>query len=403
MTISAAARTTANASTEGILDVEVSPVIWHVGEPTDCPLISLTGGKLYKTGQDKPEDVPAKIKREASKEIDYKVIEKDPLARTCTTNGAVADTTTTTIAMVATTNLTVGDTLRNKATGEVVYVYAISSPNVSARRNLGSTAFTIGASDVWVVVGYAAKQGGSKRTLKSQLASPRSRYNQIFKRSWGVTGTMQKVQLVVNNSAWDEEQTQALENHKKDIEFSFWFNPAADSTTDTDGTTVYLTRGLLAELGTSRTIDCAGNLDEDRFFGEISESIFQYGPSRKQFLADGRLRSLINSWSRVKQQTAPYESKYGLTVKEIDTGHGILEMMSAGVFGKFFDDADKGYGCVLDLSRLSYRYIDGRDTKLDPDTRTPGDDVEEAQYITECGLQVKSLDHHKIITIGKAA
>lgn len=391
-------KTNVNLGTENLTDVEVHPYIWHVGEPTDSPLITLTGGKLYKSGTSKPEDVPGKIKRESTKEVDYKVIEKDPLARVFTMNGAVADTTTTSFTVVSSANLTGGETVKNITTGEIGYVQTVTNTTtLVVARNLGSTTYQVGASDVWKVVGYAGAEGSAKRSMKSQLASPRTRYCQVFKRSFGVTGTAMKVKLVSEMDAWSEEQTQALANHKKDIEFSFWMNPGADSTTDASSNTVYLTRGILAELGATRTENCDSNLTEDSFFGEVCQNVFQYGPSRKTLFADGALRSKINSWSRVKQQTAPSMTKYGLNVQTLDTGHGFLDIIACGVYDNFLSDDDKGFGVVLDLSRIAYRFIEGRDSMLELDIQTPGTDAREGQYISECGISVRSLDHHRII------
>jgi hypothetical protein len=224
MTVATANKTTGNLSTESLLAVDVYDIIYHVGEPTECPLISLTGGNLYTEGENKPKAVQGKVKRKETTEVSYKVIEKDPLARSLTVASAVTDTTTTTVVTASNTSACVGDTLYNKNTGEFMYCYAVDSggANLSCRRNLGSTAFQIYASDSLEIVGHATRQGGSKRTLKSQLAAARERYCQIFKRSLGVTDTAMKVVLETKSvDAWDEEIEQAMVEHKKDIEYSF--------------------------------------------------------------------------------------------------------------------------------------------------------------------------------------
>lgn len=400
MAVATVSRTTANASTEGLLAQDVSDIIFHVGEPSEAPLIALTGGKLYTSGENKPKEVKGRIKREVATEVDYKIVEKDPLARTLTTAAAVADTTTTTVVTASNANATVGDTLYNKNTGEMLFVTAVDSggANLTCRRNIGSTVFQIGSGDTLEVMGWAGRQGGSKRSMKSQLAAPRTRYCQIFKRSFGVTDTLLNVLLEAKSvDAWDEEMTQALVEHKKDIEFSFWLNAGADSSTDASSYTAYLTRGIIAELGSTYTTDCEGGCDEDKFFGTVCEEIFEYGPRRKMAFVDAKFKSRFDSWSRVKQQTKPSETDYGINVTEIETGHGILEVAVCGVFDKFFSDANKGYMVVLDLDRVVYKYINKRDSKYEADVQTPGDDAKEGQFITECGLSLRSLAHHRIV------
>jgi len=403
MTIIAASKTNANAGTEEILAVDVTDIIWHVGEPTETPLITLTGGKLYKDGVNKPQEVPGKIKREMAKETSYKVIEKNPLTRTVTVNGAVADTTTTTITLTENAALRVGDTLLNSTqeNGERLHVYAVDSggADISARRNLGSTAFEVADGDVLTVVGFAATDGAPKASIRAQLAAPRTRNLQILKRTFGITDTLRNVTPELSKfNAWSEEQTQALVEHKKDIENTFWLNSAADSTTDANSRTVNLTRGIIAELTDSGdVVDGGGGVTETDFFGRMSEEIFEFGPSRKPFFVDSALKSIMGEWSRVKQQTKPKENKYGISVTEIETNHGILDIMTNGVFNKYFPESQKGYGVALDLDRIVYKSLPNRDSKYEDLIQTPGTDAREAQYITECGVSVRSRKHHKVV------
>lgn len=402
MAIVATARTTANTVTEGSKATPIDNVLWHLGEPGDSPLNTLLGGDKYSTTGKGTESVAGAIAKEGVSAVDYKIVEKSPLARTVTVNGAIGDTTTLTFVVVDSTNVCVGDTLRNKTTGEIMFVTAIAdATHLTVRRNLGGTTVFIGASDVLAIIGYADKQGGSKRGLRSQLAVPRTRYLQIFKRTFGVTGTAQQVKLDVNTSTWDEEQTQAAINHKKDLEFSFWANPAADSTTNAAGDTVSLTRGIISEItgAANGVIDCSGTLDDTKLFGTVAEQIFSYGPTRKTLFADAKLRSTINKMGRDKILMSVAENKFGMKVTTIETGHGTLDMVACGAFDQFQSAATVGYGVVLDLERVKYKYLNGRDSKLMTDTQTPGDDVYEASYLTECGLCLYTLEHHKIIKV----
>lgn len=403
MTITSDYKKVTNAGTEELLAVEVTDIIWHIGEPTEAPLISLTGGKLYTEGENKPKEVGSRIKREVSDEVIYKVIEKEALARTVTVNGTISSTSTTTVVFDSNTNLRVGDTIKNitQENGEMGFVYSVDSggTDISLRRNLGSTTFEIADADVWKVVGFASKDGGAKAGLKSQLAAPRSRRTQIFKRSFGVTDTLRNVMLETKSVDYEDEETmQAMVEHKKDIDFSFWMNANVDSTTDTGSNTVNLTRGIIAELTASgNTINGGGGVTESYFFSTIAENIFEFGPTRKTLFLDPRFKSIMGEWSRVKQQTKPKETQYGINLIEIETNHGILELITAGVFGNFLPDSQSGYGVVMDLDRFVYKFIKNRDTKFDDNIETPGDDVTESQFITECGGSLRNLSHHDVV------
>lgn len=400
MTISSTYFNNANAGAEGRLTVEVDDILWHIGEPSMTPILTLCGGKIYKDGKDSPEEVPARINKKVTAQVDFKVIEKDALTRQVTTAAAVADTTTTTVVLVTNTPCTVGDTLKNKSTGESMLVYAVDAggANLSVRRNLGGTAFQIGAGDIIQITGFASKQGGSKRSMKSILATPRVRYCQIFKRTFGITKTLAKSQLETKMNALDEEQMQSLVEHKKDIELSIWSNGAADSTTDAAGNAVYLTRGIEAELADEKyTTDCGGNMDEDFFFSTVMEDCFKYGPGTKTGFADAKFISRINSFARNKIQTQVKENKYGLMVMEVMSAHGTLQLTPCGTFGQYKNADQEGFCTVLDLNRVELRHMEGRDTTMEMDVQTPGDDVIEGMYLSEIGLSLKSLLHHRII------
>jgi hypothetical protein len=388
---------------EGTLKRDVYNAIFHLGEPSECPFISLLGGEDYSKDPEKATKIEGKVKREVADAIKYEVIEKDPLGRQLTLS-SVGGGGNVELTFADASGVRVGNTLYCQNTGERALVISKASNVVTVRRNLGSTSYTATAADIWTVMGYAARQGGSKASILSQIAEPRVRYTQIFKWTFGVSNTLKKVLLETNGSVWDEEMTQASVEHKRDLEFSFWLNPAADSSTDTNSYTVYMTRGLLAELGSTHTIDCEGSLDEDKLFGDVAEQIFQYGSRRKTLFCDAKAKTKINSFARVKQQTKAKDTAYGLSVQEIETGHGVLEMVSFGLPDRFFPENSatagvytKGFMCALDLENIKYKHIKDRDSYYETKVQTPGDDAEEGQFITEAGVLVSMLAHHKII------
>jgi hypothetical protein len=402
-------RSPANARTEGNLQKDVHDKMFHIGEPSAYPIVALTGGKVYKDGGQKPQDVPGIIKKEIAKQPRYSVLEKSSLSRVVTVNGAVADTTTTTVTLDSNTKCRIGDVLFNQTdavgrNGEVMFVTAVDAggADLTVRRNLGSTSFTISDNATLKIIGNGFKTGGAKATLVSQLAEERERRTQIFKRSFAVDDTLKNSLLYAGegqNAAWDEEMTQAAVNHNLDREFSWWYNAQADSTTDASGNPVNMTRGILGEIGDSRTVFCGGSLDKDMLFGEVAEEAFEYGPRRKRWFCDAVARSAIDRIVGDNRRVQNKETKYGLMVQEIETSHGIAEIISCGVYSEIMGASKGGYIVSLDTDRVKYKYIKNRDTKYEADIQTRGDDAIEAQFVTECGLLLCSLDHHRIIQI----
>lgn len=397
MALASSPKTAANANTEDSLERDVSSVLWHVGEPTSYPLHTLLGGDLYIEGKSRPQTVSGKIKKEVSSTFKYDVIEKDPLARTATSN-ADDNATDTTLVFVSNTNFRTGDLIKNRRTGEMAFVVAVDSggTDITARRNLGSTTYTIVSGDVWYISGCAFREGTAKASQKAQLAATRTRYTQIFKRTFGVSGTLEESKLVLDIDGWTEEMKQAGREHRLDIENSAWFNPNADSTTDASGT-VYLGRGIIEEIGTTRTTYYNGSFDEAELFGRISQEVFEFGPRKKTMFVNAEMMSTLNEMPRVKIQTKPMETQYGFKIQTIEAGHGMYNIVMNGTFDKHFGDDEGPFAVVLDLERTYYKYMSNRDSKFYDMIQTPGDDAREGQFITECGFSLRSLPHHRII------
>jgi hypothetical protein len=289
--------------------------------------------------------------------------------------------------------------LKNFATGEIMMVHTCTSDTVIVvRRNLGGTTEQIADDAVLRVIGYAATEGGPKRSIRSQMAESRARKVQIFKSPFGVTGTAQAIKYEVTPGGWEEEQMQAAVDHNKDREWSFWFNPAIDTTTDVNGSVVNLTRGLIAEIrGDHDDVDISSSFTEDDFFGAVSEQIFAYGPLRKTLLCDATMLSTINGFARAKTILTTKENLYGFNATRINTGHGELDILPTSVFTANMSVGSNGFGVAVDTDRLLYRYLAGRDSYLQKNIETAGTDAKEAQFTTECGLSALCLPHHVVI------
>jgi len=72
-------------------------------------------------------------------------------------------------------------------------------------------------------------------------------------------------------------------------------------------------------------------------------------------------------------------------------------MVMCGTFDKHLPNAQKGIAVVLDVERVCYKNLPNRDSKMEMDIQTPGTDAREGQFVTECGLSLRSLPHHHIL------
>lgn len=392
--------------TEQQLVRDVSDVIWHSSESRNSPILTLGGGKLYLDGKSTPQEVPSIIKKEKAAEYKFDIIEKDSLARNWQINGAIASDSTATFVFDSTTGIQAGMLLRGKSASapEIVFVTAVNAngTDITVRRNLGSTTYQVSDDTVFECVGFAQKEGGDKRAIRAQIAAPKTRYTQIFKNTFGITHTLMNSETLMNISAWEEEMLQAAQQHQLDKELALWTGPGVDSSTDADSATVYLTRGILNELGATYTTDCGGGMDEEFFFGTVSEDCFAYGPSKKILLADNKFVSRINKWALVRQQLQPKETKYGLAISELITAHGTFDIIHCGTTSKFMHNDELGFALCLDPDRVVIKYLPQKalgagDTAYEEGIETPGSSRKEAHFVSQIGLSVRSLKHHRII------
>ena len=409
MTVSATVRTNANASTETRLAREVEKEIMHLGEPTDAPLMTLLGGYRYEDGKGQPTTVSGKIRKEKTSEVTFEIIEKNPLFRTLYVYGVHAVGATTlqvytsaalgTQAATDTQHITLGDMLYIKETGEQMFVIAkgVDGYSLTVRRGVaGSTAVALVGGETAYVHSWASKEGGSKRTITSQIAAGRTATTQILKRSFGVTETMRYVETLTSPKDWDEERMQAAYNLKLDCENSAWY-AGGGSTTDANSNTVNFMSGVIPTIRTdsTRVFNCSGALTEQLFYEELMPKIFQYGPKVKTLFADAKLQALICTWPAGKAFITQKETEFGFDIVKLTSSFGELQIVLCGAFANFLPASKVGFGVVLDLKNVIWKVL--RDWMMEDNTQTPGDDTREAQFKVEAGMLLKMIQFHSII------
>lgn len=402
--------TAGNMTTATFEARDVASGIAHIGEPAETPLTTLMGGLSYAKGGNTPENVPGKVGKEESVARKVEVFERSPLSRTGTVASAVADTTTTTVVLSSNANIRVNDVLVNTSQGpfgETMLVYAVDAggANISVRRNLGGTSFTIAADDVLKVSSSAWAENTDKTTVKTQLLAGRYSILQINKRAFRISGTALAMDVIATDvNLRSEEQYVATVEFKKDIEAAAWFNPSLASSTDASANTVYLASGILQTINgfasgsTARYVEYDGAApSEEFFFTNFAEKAFEFGNQTKAMFTDSRGKSILRNMYKTYQNVEQKTDKFGFQVMTIETNHGVLEVYSNGSFNQYLPETMKGFFCVLDLPYLKYRYLKGRDMKIMDGIQTPGGDYLESQYQAEFGWLLKNIQHHTIM------
>lgn len=291
------------------------------------------------------------------------------------------------------TIFTARDIIKIPRTGEVISVTSIATNTLTVVRGYGTTtAAALVDNDPLVIVGNANEEGATSRTIKSTLEVPKFNYAQIVRTSFGVTNTDDHTKMYGQKDLAYQRRKKGVE-HKIDMARAFYFG---EKKLDTTGTNPRRTTAGLLSFLTENNYDAGGALTQSEFDNNISEVVFKYGSKNKILLCSARMLSVINGWAMGKLTVNDTAAKFGLSIMEYITPFGTYSLMNDS---KMLEGAVYGgYGIVIDPENIKYRYLEGRDTKLNTNIQAPDADETKEEYITECGLEVRMPKTHAVIT-----
>ena len=248
-------------------------------------------------------------------------------------------------------------------------------------------------------------------------------YTQIFKTSAFMSNTARATALRGYASEWDRIWSLKLREHKVDIERAMLFNNKGrvNDVQYTDGIIGNIIKSGVAWTTDDSDISYASakpyirvvdlNSSEavyDRFLSDF-EVIFapERGGASEKFcmasmpvvtylnkLKGGFMDSSTNSSYSYNLDFSSAEGGLGHKVMKIDTVHGALSIVKNPLL--------KGIGSSMmvgvDLGSVSYRPLVGnglnRDTYIETNIQTPGEDSRKDQILTEAGLEICLPESH---------
>ena len=343
-------------------------------EPDAFPLLSLT----------------RRLSKAVSISYEFKALEMDAQARRSTMT-ANATNTATTLAVADGTIFIAGDVVEATGTHEKVEVSSVTGNVLTVGRSVGTTAAqAIPSGAELLIIGNAHAQGAALGSVRTQQTDLFTNYLQIFRKPYGVTGSL----AAFNLYGGDELNVKARQQgiiHAQDIERGFLFGERGSDTTGTHPK--YYTGGVNSFITTNRE-DMGGSLTEGKFEAFLVDA-FRYGSEQKLLLVSAKVLGVINSWARGKVRVAPSAKKYGMNLKSYESGQGTVTLIKHKLLE---GDEYQGYAFLLDMKDLKYRFARGRDTHIRVDVGTPGDDARTDEYLTECGLQMTLEKNHGVLT-----
>ena len=287
---------------------------------------------------------------------------------------------------------TINDVVRNARTGENFLVTAITDADtIAVTPSYGATAAAaIAAGDGLFIVGNVSAENTGARNVNTTRSAAQSNYTQIFKTSIAVSNTEKAAKLYGGGDLPYQRAKKGTE-HALDIERAFWFGQKLSETSTyarraTGGIDEFIT------TGNSFVQNQGGVLTAPDMNSFLREG-FTYGNSTKMLFAGGIVLQSINEMSRGQLTTKVGDTTYGVRISEWQTPFGIVNIVHDPLFVEDF----AGQAYLLDMDCFRYRYMDGRDTKLETNIQAPDVDGEIDQYISEVGLERKQAPRHALL------
>lgn len=289
------------------------------------------------------------------------------------------------------------DIVKNTRTGELMAVSGVVQANdlIYVARGYGETAAASGAiGDELLILGNAFQEGSLNTELvtKSTKVSNLYNYVQIFRKAVELSQSLAVSNLYGGDDRAYQRKKKGIEL-MRDIERTFLYGERAEQDAAVTGipmtTSRRLTRGILAFLSTNAT-NMAGTMTETEFEAFL-RSVFLYGENTRFLFCSPLVLSIISLWAQPKLQMLPRDKTYGIAINQYLSPQGTVNLvrnmiLEGNVYG--------GYAIALQMSELTYRYLNTRDVKFVTNIHHPGDDMLKDQYIAEIGLELHQEKLH---------
>lgn len=295
---------------------------------------------------------------------------------------------------------TVGDLVEVPRTGEIMRVTAVTTATdtLTVSRGVGSTATAaLADDDDLFIVGQAFAEGSAGPNAISHQETMPFNYTQIFKKAVSASGTQQATKSYFGDDRRNQRREVAKE-FKLGLERAFLFDERNRDTSDTTAPRNYT--GGAFYWATSNAKDASGTLTEPEIW-DWCQDLFHHtaGSDTRTLFASALIVTVIDLLAGARLQTVPSDRTYGIKVNNWQTSHGNLlivkhRMFLDGANGAGYDDK----AIALEMSKLKYRFLNGRDMRLETDVQANDEDSWRDQYLAEVGLEFANPELHGVLS-----
>lgn len=287
-----------------------------------------------------------------------------------------------------------GDMILAGATGEVMQVSAVpTGTTLTVVRGIGSTSgadASVANNAILYRVAKAAGEGSGSPQESSTNKVEFSNFVQTLREAVKVSGRMQRIQTETEEERGFQRRVSFLKL-QRDIEQSV-LHGVKSKHNNADGEQVTVMGGLRESIVTNVT-DIGGTMSIDELY-TFAAKAFATGSPVKTLIAGSTLAQAITKLFDNKLRLSPADGTVGLKVQNIQTPHGLLQMVPhRGLVGSMAGD-----GIVFDPAQITIRHTKGGLPVLKPDTQAKGDDAVRDEFFAEVGVEYGNETDHAQIT-----
>lgn len=291
-----------------------------------------------------------------------------------------------------------GCLLMNRRTRETILVSSVATDTLTVVRALGDTvSSTMIDGDTLEFVATAFEEGSDVATIRSVQEGRNFNLTEIFKTSFGYTGTDGAVSLYGGKDPENEAKKAGLE-HKRQIERAMFFGKRF-TRTGTGGKPQRAMGGLEYYIQ-SNVFDFSGAPLTTRSVTEALEVAMKYGAGGyeqngkvyKWLFCSRRWATELELLWHDKIQIRTADELMGLKVREYQSTHGSISIVPVNIF----NGEHSGFAFCVDMNHVAYCPLEGRDTTLYKNRQSPGIDGETDEFITEATLRVEVEAAHSL-------
>lgn len=247
--------------------------------------------------------------------------------------------TGTTLTVDDVSHIVAGQVFLIEATGEYVFVTAVTGSDLTVTRGFaGTTNTSIDGSGTPVPIqriATAHEEGSARPVAVANLGYPRFNYMQIFRNVWDVTGTAANVEFHTGNLVAKNRRDASL-FHAEDIERAAWFGRKSIGVKNNKPFRTM--DGILAQISTNVTTQGGDTTQEElnAHFQAIFERNIKGKPNERIAFCGNTVLSTINNIAHLDgvNNLSPGQTDFGFKITKWMTPFGDISLMTHPLFNE---------------------------------------------------------------------